>query len=300
MDWEVVCIGGANMDIRAKAADWLRPHASNPGTMTLKPGGVARNVADGLAHLSIRTALATAIGEDAFGRELKMGLQDAGIDTAMVTTMPDASTGVYLAVLDAKGEMSVAVNAMNIIETLTPALLAPHARRIGAARYVFADCNSPARTLAWLAEKSKTLIIDPVSPAKAERLRELAGQGTFALAANRYQAETLIEFSIASREDALGAANKLRDMGFRNVLLSLGPDGAVVAAEGSAPVHLPTMAEAVRDVTGAGDAASAGLIYGLCQGLSFVEAARLGQRAAAIVLGGNMLSRAALLEMAAA
>lgn len=300
MDCEVVCIGGANMDIRAKASDRLLPHASNPGTITVQPGGVARNVAEGLARLGIHTALATAIGEDAFGHELKAGLAKSGIDATMVVTMPGAHTGAYLVVLDAEGEMSVAVNAMDIMATLTPEVLAPHAATIAKARFVFADCNPPAPTLAWLVEVSKTLIVDPVSPAKAERLHQQAGKDVFALIANRYQAETLTGNSITSPKDALTAAERLRAMGFRNVLLSLGRDGAVVAAEGSAPLHLPAEARTVRDVTGAGDAASAGTIFGLCQGLSFGDAARLGQRAAAIVLGGGMLSRAALREAAVA
>lgn len=295
---EVVCVGGANMDIRAKAVDRLLPHASNPGTMTIEPGGVARNVAAGLARLGIGTALATVVGEDAFGRELKAGLARIGIDTTMVTG--GACTGAYLAVLDAGGELSVAVNAMDVMETLTPEVLAPHAATIAAARFAFADCNPPAPTLAWLAEVSSTLIVDPVSPAKAARLRQLAGKDVFALTANRYQAEALTGTSIASSKDALAAADGLRAMGFRNVLLSLGRDGVVVAAEDSAPLHVSAMARAVRDVTGAGDAASAGTIFGLCEGVNFAEAARLGQQAAAIVLGGGTLSRAALREAAVA
>jgi pseudouridine kinase len=300
MDCEVVCIGGANMDIRAKAADRLLPHASNSGTMTVQPGGVARNVAEGLARLGLGTALATAVGEDAFGRELKAGLATCGVDTTMVATVPGASTGAYLAVLDADGEMSVAVNAMDIMATLTPETLTPHLARIAKARFVFADCNPPAPTLGWLAEITGALIVDPISSAKAARLRELAGKDVFALIANRYQAESLIDSSIASFEDARGAADRLRAMGFRNVLLSLGRDGAVVAGEGNAPLHLPATARTVRDVTGAGDAASAGTIFGLCQDLRFGEAARLGQRAAAIMLSGGVLSRATLFEIAAA
>jgi pseudouridine kinase len=300
MTAEIVCVGGANMDIRAKASGVLQRHASNPGDVSLRPGGVARNVAEGLARLGIGVALATAVGEDGFGRQLRGGLESLGIDATMVESIKGAATGCYCAVLDGGGEMSVAINAMDIMDAVTPEFLARHASRIAAARYVFADCNPPARTLAWLAQANGALIVDPVSPAKAARLRELSGGKVFALIANRYQAEALTGGPIASLAEAMEAASGLHAMGFLNVLLSLGRDGAIVATGVGSPTHLPTMARMVRDVTGAGDAASAGLIFGLSRGASFVEAARLGQMAAAIVLESGALSSTALAGMAPA
>jgi pseudouridine kinase len=43
----------------------------------------------------------------------------------------------------------------------------------------------------------------------------------------------------------------------------------------------------IADVTGAGDAAIAGLVFGLAEGLPLAEAARLGQHAAAVKLASS-------------
>ncbi|MFN0194315.1 MAG: PfkB family carbohydrate kinase, partial [Aestuariivirga sp.] len=48
---DVVAIGGANIDIKAKALGNVLPGTSNPGTVSVSPGGVARNIAHNLAVL---------------------------------------------------------------------------------------------------------------------------------------------------------------------------------------------------------------------------------------------------------
>lgn len=300
MTSEIVCIGGANMDIRAKAAGPLRHDASNPGTVSVVPGGVARNVAENLARLGLGVSLISAVGDDDLGRELRASLDAAGVDVSLTLSLPDAATGLYVAVLESSGELSVAVNGMAIMDGLAPQVLEPAAARIAAARYVFADCNLPASTLSWLISLGCRLIVDPISPAKALRLMNLESAEFFAMVLNEYQAETITGMRVGDLPGAKSATRALQRRGFRNVMLSLGSKGVIVAPEGSAEVHLPARAvgESVKDVTGAGDAATAGLIVGLCNGLGFVDAAAVGQAAAAIVVGGGKLSRAALMAKA--
>lgn len=285
----IVCVGGANIDIRAKAAGQLAAHASNLGSVTVKHGGVARNVAEGVARLGLPSALVSAIGDDGFGRDIREGLGALGVDISMLRTIRGATTGSYVAMLDAEGEMSVAINAMDVMAHLTPEVLGGQRSKLRQARFVFADCNLPAETLRWLAQLGPQTIVDPVSPAKAARLRDLAGLEVSVITPNRYQAETLTGMTIANPLDALTAAQRLREMGFRRVMLSLGRDGAVAADEDV--VHIPPEPQtgATRDVTGAGDAAIAGLILGLCQGQRFAQSCRMGQRAAArFICGGEL------------
>jgi pseudouridine kinase len=54
----VVVVGGINADLKARTTAPLVPGTSNPGTATLTPGGVGRNVAENLAHLGRPVALA--------------------------------------------------------------------------------------------------------------------------------------------------------------------------------------------------------------------------------------------------
>ncbi len=104
----VVVVGGANLDIKAHSNRTVEPGTSNPGVTALAPGGVGRNVAEGLARLGTPTALVAAVGTDAFGDRVLDATAEAGVDVGAVRRI-DGSTGTYTAVLDADGELVAAV-----------------------------------------------------------------------------------------------------------------------------------------------------------------------------------------------
>ncbi len=66
----VVVIGGANMDIKARSARAAVPATSNPGTGSMAPGGVGRNIAENLARLGTRTHLVAPSGATCCGDAL--------------------------------------------------------------------------------------------------------------------------------------------------------------------------------------------------------------------------------------
>src|SRR5258708_22129896 len=81
---------------------------------------------------------------------------------------------------------------------------------------------------------------------------------------------------------------------------SLGEEGLIVC-EGDGPSHpLPAAAREVYDVSGAGDTAIAALAAGIASGLGLVEAARLANLAAGIVVGkiGTAVTHASALSAA--
>ncbi|HJO91778.1 MAG TPA: D-glycero-beta-D-manno-heptose-7-phosphate kinase [Victivallales bacterium] len=75
------------------------------------------------------------------------------------------------------------------------------------------------------------------------------------------------------------------DWDTEQLLITLGPKGMVLFHKSLSPVHIPTVAKEVYDVTGAGDTVIATYTLGLLGGLSGVEAAELANHAAGIVVG---------------
>lgn len=61
----------------------------------LDAGGAESNLASHLAHLGIRSAWVSALGDDALGERLRATIARRGVDTRWVTTDADAPTGVY-------------------------------------------------------------------------------------------------------------------------------------------------------------------------------------------------------------
>jgi sugar/nucleoside kinase (ribokinase family) len=77
---------------------------------------------------------------------------------------------------------------------------------------------------------------------------------------------------------------------YEAVALKLGPDGVLIATDGSCPRRFPAIAPVARDTTGAGDAFCAGFLAAWLSGAGLTSAALAASRAAAAavaVLGGR-------------
>lgn len=299
----VILIGGANVDIKGRTSDPYVSATSNPGTVTHSAGGVARNIAENLARLDVQVSLVTALGTDANGQLLRQSCHETGIDVSH-SLHSEQPTGTYLAILDEKGELVSAVSDMRAMEGLVPHHLAGMIQYLRQAEMLVADCNLSAECLAWLAAFSAAegvrLLIEPVSVAKSRKLLEWQRVSPiFAITPNAQQVEALTGRSAEQGMEALHA------LGFSNIVLHLGSRGALVSDGSDREAVDAVRNSAIADVTGAGDAAVAGLVFGLLEGFSLAAAARLGQCAAAIKLSSaesvaRGLSRDSLFQMAKA
>ncbi len=171
--FDIIVIGGTNVDIKAKTA---KPHiagTSNPGSVSVTPGGVARNISHNLAMLGVNVALISAVGTDPQGNLAMAATHKAGVDVSMVLRN-DLATGAYIAVLDSSGELISAVNDMRSLESLDPDFLQQHQVALQEAKFVVADCNIRQDILEWLALRfGEKLIVEPVSVPKSAKLKAL-------------------------------------------------------------------------------------------------------------------------------
>ncbi len=280
---EVIVIGGANLDVKGRSAGGFVPRTSNPGRVVTTVGGVARNIAANLAHLDVKSALISAVGSDQAGRRILDVTRQAGVDVAMVKRVEGAS-GSYLAVLDDKGELVAAISGMTCLEALTGADLEAQAMRLQSASLIAADCNLAVDCLDWLFaftdENRIRLLIEPVSVPKSQKLKQLKRGGrAFAITPNADQFAALTGGTV----EEPGTIAALHAMGYANIVVHRGAAGATVSDGTGVPVAVEAREiDHVADVTGAGDAAVAGLICGFLEGYDLVWSARLGQAAAAI------------------
>ena len=273
----VAVIGGANMDICGNPAGQLVPRDSNPGTVTLRPGGVGRNIAHNLRLLGLNVCFLTAVGGDVYGDALLNSCRELGIDMSMSLVLPGERSSVYLYVTDERGEMQLAVSDMEITGRITPAAAAAHLQRLNRADAVLADGNLPEETLRYLgAHCTAPIYADPVSAAKAPRLRGVLDR-LAVLKPNALEARAL-----TGESDMERAARALLAAGVRRVFITLGEEG-MLAAQGDRLLRLPCYKTKVVNTTGAGDAAMAALIWAELQGFDLRETALTALKAGAIV-----------------
>jgi pseudouridine kinase len=280
---DVVVIGGANIDVKAIAGTGHQLGTSNPGQVRTTSGGVGRNIAHNLARLGADVALISAIGPDAHGDKLLHDTSMADVDVSMVLREA-AATGTYVAMLDDTGELVSAVSDMRVLEALTPDVIRLHQAAILGAKFVVADCNLMPETLMTIAELAgDRLAIEPVSVQKSRKLLSvLAKYKVLVATPNLDQVSALLR-----TRDHTEAIAALHQRGLANVIIHAGENGAF-ASDGTGVQHvkLDRLSEVV-DVTGAGDAAMSGLVYGLLQGETLAAAAMLGQELAAQVIAST-------------
>lgn len=271
----VTVIGGANTDIGGGPAASLRLHDSNPGAVTLRPGGVGRNIAHDLRLLCVPVRLIAAVGDDVLGAGLKAGCEALGIDVSRVLTVPGARSSTYLYIADETGEMLAGIADMDVVRHITPDYLRPLLPELNASAAVVADANLNGETLDFLAEHcAAPLYADPVSTAKAPRMKKLLPKLT-AFKPNALEAALL-----TGEEDPARAAKALLRLGVKRVFVSLGAEG-LIAAEGERLLRLPCVPGPVVNTTGAGDAAMAAIVWAGLRGLDLRKTAEAALSAGA-------------------
>lgn len=255
----IVVVGGSNIDASATSFAPLVGGDSNPGFIRFSLGGVGRNVAENLARLGQRVSLVTAHGEDHFTEILTRHAQTVGYDVSQSAYCAAMPNSVYICVNDPEGEMSVAVNDMRVCEKITPAFLEPRLSRFADAEAVVLDANIPEDSIDLLARGcSAPLFADTVSTRKALRLAgSLPRLDT--LKTNRLEAPLLTGIAIDGRDDVRRSADKLHAMGVRQVLITMGADGAF-ASDGKDALFMPSLVRDAVNTTGCGDAFFAGVV----------------------------------------
>jgi pseudouridine-5'-phosphate glycosidase/pseudouridine kinase len=156
------------------------PHTSNPAVISQSLGGVAHNIAKAAHLLGSSVRLYSAVGADLSGRAAVSQLEDEGMSTAGIETLPaPARTAQYVAVNNANKDLALAMADMSILESIPADLTASLSARLFAdpatkPRVFVADANWSADALrTWLSTASSagsTTIFEPVSTAKSLRI----------------------------------------------------------------------------------------------------------------------------------
>ena len=322
--WErfggVVVIGGANIDLRGRPAGRvLERYTSNPGKINVGSGGVGRNIAHNLALLNVPVTLLSAVGDDGEGIRILEETGKAGVKTEQMIISGEHPTGIYLAILDEEGEMEVAVSDMQILEEITVEYLRSKAYLIKESKIVVVDTNIPEESIEYvvdLCNKVKVpLLIEPVSAKKARKLRKVLEGSGKGIGSRRWvidyitpsedELESILGAEIGGHQNIglVRAAEELKRRGVKKVIVTLGERGIYVSCGGADEGRkedwnkfmAPYRGEVV-DVTGAGDALVAGLVYGIYKGYSMEMAARFGLGAAALTISTKEAVRRDLRE----
>ena len=283
----VYVIGAVNMDLSGTPSGELRMGDSNPGKITMSPGGVGRNIAENLCLLGRKVSLITIMGEDTYADVIREHCLNAGIDLQYSFTDPLGRTSAYLCINEQNGDLSAAVSDMTICDGLTPARLEPLLPVLNRGSMVIADANLPEETLAWIAKKiTVPVAADPVSVSKAPRLLPLLSRLTL-LKPNIPETELLTGVTIRGDLNLSRAADALHRLGVKRVYISLGSRGVWADDVREGGMLIPCAPGTIVNTTGCGDAFVAAAADAFLNGLDTMDAARRALAASAICAEDN-------------
>jgi pseudouridine kinase len=287
-DRPVLVIGAAGMDMIGTIQENPRTEGSNPASIRVSYGGVARNVAENLAHLGQPVRLISAVGSDAMGQNLLAHTAACGVDVSACLQLNNSATASYLAVIQSEVGPVMALDDMRVLGAVTPAYLRQNAALFADAAMVFIDANlQPAvlKTVFSMARRAGVPVCaDTTSTQLATRLVPHLEE-IYLLTANGYEASVINPDTpeITGRFTALQAVRQLVNRGAEIAVIPLAHFGVCYATSETSG-HVPAVRTRVVDPTGAGDALTATVIFGLVNGISIDESLRLGVTAASLIL----------------
>ena len=252
--------------------------------------GGAANVAHNLRALGSAVDLIGVIGADDSAAQLTRELAAKGIPATGLVTDPERRTTTKMRVVTTRNQQVSRIDFESEDE-VGPAIeealgVQIEMRGRGSQVVVVSDYHkgvvtrrSMAHALAFANGAGVPVLVDP----KVPHIGYYAGATL--VTPNHVEAESATNMRIASHEDARRAAVALRQrLGVDSVLITRGEHGMWLDHNGE-DGYLPASALEVSDVTGAGDTVIATLALAVAAGATMVEAARLANEAASIVVG---------------
>jgi rfaE bifunctional protein kinase chain/domain len=256
---------------------------------TRQPGGAA-NTAANVLSLGGRALLGGAVGDDEQGKLLLELLRAAGGDVHGLVVAAGRRTTTKTRLI-AHSQQVIRVDYEHAEPLPAPRedeLLAWAERHMAQADVCVLSDYAKGVVSERLAERfielarrsGKPVLVDPKGTSFAKY------RGATLVKPNLLEVERFLNQEIREEPGMLAAGQRLVEaLGGSAVLVTRGPEGMSLFRRSTPPVHIPSAAQAVYDVTGAGDTVVGTLALALAAGAALDLAARLANRAAGIVVG---------------
>ncbi len=255
---------------------------------SVMPGGAA-NVACSIRDLNGNAAIAGTIGRDIWGRTLKNHLKrksdisgvivDSGRHTTLKTRIVARHQQVvrvdreHISPLSKKISDKIIAYVKKNLKGFDAIIIEDYGKGVVSPYLI--------KSVLGIAKERKLIVtVDP----KEEHFSYY--KGVTCITPNQIEAERAAQIKITDLISLDAAGKKLlRTLQLKAVLITRGEAGMALYVKGKKPVHIPTRAQEVFDVSGAGDTVIGAFTLALASGASFDEAAYISNYAAGVVVG---------------
>ena len=280
----VCVVGGLNIDLQGSSEAPLIFNDSNPGEIEMSAGGVGRNISENLARISIDSKILSYVGDDTLGDFVINKTKVANVDTSLLIKHSTLPTSQYLSLLDDNNDMLVSISDMRIIDEMSIQDIIKWKDELNNSSAIVVDTNIPVEVIEYVVEHFSQipLFLDPVSFAKTSKILHIIGK-FHTVKPNKLEAELISGIKIEDDKSMLSAAQKIFEMGCKQIFITLGRDG-VFYYDGDEHGHHLHQGVKMMSANGAGDAFTAGVVYGFLNLNSIKKTSQFASAAAVIAL----------------
>ncbi len=283
MSKPIVVFGSFVVDLTSRSSGLPVPGQTILGNaFKFGPGGKGSNQAVAAHRAGANVLLVTKIGRDIFGDIALNFYQQEGMRTEFVLQDACKETGVALIMVDEITAQNKIVVVPGACANITPQEVESCRLLIESASLLLVqlEINFDALFKAVdIAYKSGVKIV--LNPAPAYDLPAEIFRKVDTITPNETEAQHLTGVTVTDRFSAEKAAGIFLEMGIKNVVITMGAQGAF-ATDGQNSEFLPCLRVDAVDSTGAGDAFNGGFITALSEGRTLFEALRYGNATAAL------------------
>ncbi|MGA2763368.1 MAG: ribokinase [Spirochaetia bacterium] len=281
---KITVVGSSNIDYAMRMTRLPRPGETITDAEFLQTfGGKGANQAIAAARAGGDTWFVSCVGDENLADRMIAGFMNDGIHTDYVFREKGCPSGTALIMTGEGGENYLAV-APGANYRLSPLQIEQAAGALEDSSMIVVQCEIAPETLLFAMKTARSLAIPVMlnyAPVRT-RMPELLGLATV-LVVNESEALNLTGIEITCTHDASKAAELLRGMGARTVVITLGSAGAWASSH-QLRGHIPSFAVDVVDTTAAGDTFCGALAVGLAEERSLDVALRFASAAAALTV----------------
>jgi D-glycero-beta-D-manno-heptose-7-phosphate kinase len=252
--------------------------------------GGSANVVHNVASLGGQALVAGSIGDDAPGAELVKLFQEISVPVAGLICEDGRPTTVKTRII-ARHQQVVRYDRESrapLKQETTARILSFIRENLGSlGGIIVSDYAKGVVTRGFLDALRVMVAGSPVPVVVDPKVQHADLYRSFTMVTpNNHEASQMSGIDIDDQETLIRAGTKLlQQLACESVLITRGKDGMSLFHNDGQIVHIPTVAQRVFDVTGAGDTVIAAVTLGIVAGLSREEAALLANLAAGIVVG---------------
>lgn len=280
---QVTVFGSFVVDMMARTPRLPVPGETVKGTFFKQgPGGKGFNQGIAAHKAGGNVIMITKLGRDSLAQVATDAMDEAGLSKDSLFYSGDTATGVALIMVHETTSQNKIVIVPGACGTVTEQDIAQVKDKICSSAYILLqlEVNQDANEkVAKLAKDHGVKVI--VNTAPYQPMSDEFLLGTYLVTPNETEAEAMTGIAVTDLHSADRAAEAIMEKGVENVLITLGERGVYINSGGKSEIIKAHKVKAI-DTTGAGDAFNGGLLTGLAEGRSLMEAARFANALAAI------------------